>query len=76
MKKTNPNVKLFIFITDPVGRAYSQITQILRPEMKRLRHRFREYENAHEVIKAATDYIKAIKVRSLFYEQYMKYKNI
>ena len=64
MKKTNPHVKLFIFITDPVGRAYSQITQILRPEMKRLRHRFREYENAHEVIKAATDYIKAIKVRS------------
>ena len=60
MKKTNPSVKLFMFITDPVGRAYSQITQILRPDMKRLRARLREYETASEVIKAATDYVARI----------------
>lgn len=60
MKRTNPNVKLFMFITDPVGRAYSQITQILRPDMKRLRARFKEYETAPEVIKVATDYVLKI----------------
>ena len=49
MYEMNPNLKLFFFIRDPVKRVYSQVTQIFRPNMARLRARLREYATPSEV---------------------------
>ena len=49
MYEMNPNLKLFFFIRDPVQRVYSQVTQIFRPNMARLRSRLKEYANPSEV---------------------------
>lgn len=58
MKRTNPNAKLFMHITDPVGRMYSQITQIFRPEMARIRVRLKEYKSVDDAIETTIRYIK------------------
>ena len=60
MKKTNPSVKLFIHVTDPVGRMYSQITQIFRPEMARIRFRLREHKTVQSAVEKAISYIESI----------------
>ena len=58
MYEMNPNLKIMFFIRDPVKRAYSQITQIFRPAMKRLRHRMKEYASVDEAVGNATEYMR------------------
>ena len=61
MYEMNPNLKLMFFIRDPVKRAYSQITQIFRPNMRTLRHRMKEYASVDEAIGNATEYMRFFK---------------
>ena len=58
MAKISPTVKLFIHVTDPVGRLYSQITQIFRPEMARIRFRLKEHKTVSSAIEKAINYIE------------------
>ena len=71
MKQTNPNVKLFIHVKDPVARMYSHITQIFRPEMKVLRSRLKEYKSPNETIQVAIDYVKKIKSTENLVDSYI-----
>jgi hypothetical protein len=58
MKKSNPSVKLFIHVTDPVGRLYSQITQIFRPQLARITKRLKEHKTVRSAIEKSISYIK------------------
>ena len=68
------NAKLFIHITDPVGRLYSQITQIFRPEMARIRFRLKEYKSVDEAIKTTIRYIKKWNSTESVVESYIQVK--
>ena len=72
MKKYNPNAKLFIHITDPVGRMYSQVTQIFRPEMARIRARLKEYKSVDEAVESTIRYIKQWNSTESIVESYIK----